>query len=300
MEELIRRLEASSLKIASAERTQFISLIKPAIGIKDSLTDDAAIEIGQSKIGGLPDLPTSFNWPTYNDEPLTFCAQYNLSEVNLFDVEQLLPKQGLLSIFIYIDKDCPCFLNNPSSFRVVYSEETSSLKRTNFPANYFQGGVFRATRLSFFQYYTLPERESHKLWSLDNDRLITYNLFKDALTEIADTLSGLRRHHAPYSPMHNMHQLLGEDRSVQASVMLYFAWGQLGFYPVTKQLIKENQDKIRILQQKYIILLQVDTCGSKNNDMDRYGDCMVIYFGIKPDDLKNKRFDRVVMTFQGT
>lgn len=300
MDELMKRLGPHLATLSADERMQFIGLIKPAVGMKDTLADDATIAIGQSKIGGRPDLPASVEWPTYNNEPLTFCAQYNLAEATPFDAENRLPEQGLLSVFLYIDKDCPCFSVEASTFKIVYSEDVSGLKRTDFPANYFQSGVFPAAQLSFFPYFTVPAIESYKLKSYDKNRLTAYRRFSQAVEEIADSLSGLREPGLPHFPTHNMHQLLGEDRPIQASAMLYFAWNRLGFNPVTKQLIAENEGKIKTLQRQYIILLQLDTASSKANHLDKYGGTGTFYFGIKPEDLKNKRFDRVVMTFQDT
>lgn len=300
MNELIKRVSDRSSTLSAEDRAQFIELIRPAVGLKETLADDALIGVGQSKIGGRPDLPALFEWPAYMNEPLTFCVQYNLAEAVPFDLEGTLPKQGLLSVFLYIDKGCPCFSDKPGSFKVIYSEDMSSLKRTDFPPDYFQGGIFRSAQLSFFQYFTVPAIESYKLKNLDKNRLVAFRTFGQAVEEIADSLSGLRGPDLPHFPTHNMHQLMGEDRPIQASAMLYFAWDLLGFNPVTKQLIAENEEKIDAIQRQYIILLQLDTVSSKFNNLDKYGGTGVFYFGIKPDDLKNKRFDRVVMTFQDT
>ena len=68
------------------------------------------LPIGASKIGGCPDVPADFVWPYVtgggiceNDDkphPLTFMAQFNLSELADCDTENRLPKAGLLSFFM--------------------------------------------------------------------------------------------------------------------------------------------------------------------------------------------------------
>lgn len=63
----------------------------------------------QSKIGGHPDLTPNFEWPYYQGEsydgvmknrPLSFLAQFNMSEVSKYDTENLLPKEGMISFFM--------------------------------------------------------------------------------------------------------------------------------------------------------------------------------------------------------
>lgn len=85
-----------------------ISLLRPAITLTPTRTDDAQIEVGASKFGGAPDVPADFEWPKWNELPLGFLAQIDLEEVAPFDVEGLLPKSGLLSFFYFLaDEDWP-------------------------------------------------------------------------------------------------------------------------------------------------------------------------------------------------
>lgn len=55
---------------------------------------------GTSKIGGHPDLPEDVEWPLWKTHPLAFVAQIDLARIAKFDSEKLLPKDGLLSLFI--------------------------------------------------------------------------------------------------------------------------------------------------------------------------------------------------------
>lgn len=61
-----------------------------------------------SKIGGKPNVPSDFVWPTCVSEiadaeqktmPLSFLMQVDLSEISQFDKDNLLPKTGVLSVF---------------------------------------------------------------------------------------------------------------------------------------------------------------------------------------------------------
>ncbi|GAC1584547.1 MAG: hypothetical protein NVS3B20_14430 [Polyangiales bacterium] len=77
-----------------------LSLRKQAIRLVLSPSDDQAIAVGASKVGGLPDLPASVEWPILNERPLSFLAQIRLDEASSFDQDALLPKTGLLSFFL--------------------------------------------------------------------------------------------------------------------------------------------------------------------------------------------------------
>ena len=86
---------------------QLISLLRPAIALTATRSDDAQIPLGASKFGGAPDVPLEFEWPMWNEKPLGFLAQINLEEVALFDVEGVLPKSGLLLFFLSLDEQNP-------------------------------------------------------------------------------------------------------------------------------------------------------------------------------------------------
>lgn len=60
-------------------------------------------KVGNSRIGGYPDLPSNIQWPCEEDEYYTFIAQINLSELPQNVVEEL-PKEGILYFFLGIDE----------------------------------------------------------------------------------------------------------------------------------------------------------------------------------------------------
>ncbi|WP_394793259.1 DUF1963 domain-containing protein [Armatimonas sp.] len=78
---------------------QIERVLRPAIAVKSSLCSDALLSVGASKRGGAPDLPVDFVWPEREGKPCAFYCQINLAQATRFDVEELLPKRGLLSFF---------------------------------------------------------------------------------------------------------------------------------------------------------------------------------------------------------
>ncbi|MBA2540392.1 MAG: DUF1963 domain-containing protein [Deltaproteobacteria bacterium] len=69
------------------------SLVRPAIKLKPKTVKSVKGIV--TRFGGDPDVPAKFSWP----KGLAFVAQYRLDELAKFDLEGLLPKRGLLSVF---------------------------------------------------------------------------------------------------------------------------------------------------------------------------------------------------------
>ncbi|WP_130733871.1 DUF1963 domain-containing protein [Flavobacterium sp. J27] len=84
---------------------------------KEKITET---KLGTSRFGGEPDLPKKFNWP----KKQYFYAQINFQEVALADLEEALPKTGIL--YLFADETC----ENSS---VLYVENTSELVQTAYP-----------------------------------------------------------------------------------------------------------------------------------------------------------------------
>jgi len=55
--------------------------------------------VGASRIGGTPDLPAGLPWPADGEGSLPFVAQLDLEALAPFDVERMLPHDGLLLFF---------------------------------------------------------------------------------------------------------------------------------------------------------------------------------------------------------
>jgi hypothetical protein len=83
----------------AGHREAIAGLIKPAIGLKTRKPKKADAALGVTRVGGEPDVPTKFAWPEADGAPLLFVMQVDLAEVTRYDLETLLPEDGLLSLF---------------------------------------------------------------------------------------------------------------------------------------------------------------------------------------------------------
>ncbi|WP_425400598.1 DUF1963 domain-containing protein [Aeoliella sp.] len=66
---------------------------------EDKLRRQDLIELGDSRLGGLPDLPKSIPWPESEGKLLPFVAQLDLSGI---PATQLLPNKGWMYVFAWI------------------------------------------------------------------------------------------------------------------------------------------------------------------------------------------------------
>lgn len=99
-----QRLEIESALNSAAPRGlafRLCKLLRPAINVAALPTKDENIRTGASKLGGMPDLPDSTTMP--GDKPMAFVAQFDMREVAPFDIEKVLPKDGVLSFFHSVD-----------------------------------------------------------------------------------------------------------------------------------------------------------------------------------------------------
>ncbi len=122
-----------------------------SIHIHPKLADEKSINIGASKIGGSPDLPRDIMWFEFNQKPMSFLAQINLSEVFEFDIDNKLPANGILYFFYDADQDVWGFdPKDKDGSKVFYDDgNISQLERKEKPNNLDEDSYFNSCSLSF-------------------------------------------------------------------------------------------------------------------------------------------------------
>ena len=266
---LIRNLEGG---IKTSDKEAVMRMLRPTIGIKTISIEDNLVKLGGSKIGGRPDLPPEFKWPTINNKPLVFCAQYNLSCLTRLDKEKVLPPKGMFYLFLSLE-----FENNDHAFRLLYSD-SGELTRSNFPAQLEMDYRFKSALIDYCEYYTLPDSECYESY---------FNVSNAAFTIISN-ITGVE----------NRHQLLGHDSPVQFSALYDFAAKDLGVYQ-TKDAseYKKKWEEIEELSKSYQLLLQLD-CEDRNSNLSNFGSDGVYFFGISKTDLDAKNFNNLRVAYQ--
>lgn len=289
-EKLISFILNSSNKISLSDRQKLTMLIRPTVGVRTQSICDGEIQIGRSKIGGQPDLPKDFIWPRFNGTPLLFCAQYNLSEIQIFEKELTLPHRGFFYVFLNVSEKWSEFSVLDQDYKFIYSE-SEQLLRTDFPYDYRANGDFQSATIEYFQYFTLPAAENYRLTPfIEKNKDFYFDFYQPFEDFMQDEL---------FPGSVSLHQILGYDRSVQASVVYDFASKELDLYTMGGPEYQKRWAEVLELSKKYEILLQID-CDDDNTNLSKFGGSGTFYFGIKHNDLKAGNFDNVCMSYQMT
>ncbi|MEP6067696.1 MAG: YwqG family protein [Paracoccaceae bacterium] len=272
-----------------------------------------ASEVGQTKLGGLPDLPKGMTWPirpAMSAEEVSFWPDFQrdlitaprpLSFVGQFDFGAIppevrdplgFPSQGLLSLFYDVEFQGWGF--NPAhrdGFRVLFFDDTDSLIPANRPSDDIK------------HFVDLPMTGLQKLMPFPaSDE-----------TDIFDTLE-LDDHQAKLyrKVLWNMREVHEQNPSVLGPEHF------LGGYPVPVQSgmehscafvaaglnVHEPIDETSNLVQQIMnapndwrLLLQVDT--DHRTDM-AWGDGGTLYLWIRNRDLVERKFDQAWLILQTT
>lgn len=261
-----------------SEHIQFIdSLRKPAIKI------DKGNKSSLSKIGGLPTVNSSFQWPEWKETPLAFLCQIDLSAIPKSESTMLLPNDGIL--YFFYDQEQGTWGFDPKdkgSWRIIYVSETTDIKDMNAPSGLNQDYIYQEKNIKFSEISTYPD------WQ--DDRIDKLNLTDTQSDEYFELCSSIFDNQPT-------HQMFGYPSPVQGNDMdLESQLVSNGIY--LGDATGYNDSKIKDLEQgryEWILLLQLD---SDDDTGMMWGDLGKLYFWIKKEDLKNKNFNNVWMILQ--
>lgn len=256
----------------SLRREEILALIRPAILLHTQKSDMSKLRPAQSRIGGVPDLPADWEWPTFHGNPLAFLAQINLAEIPLEVERGDLPRDGILYFFSVYgwqkdDGDIHPDLDWNRAEEIGFSQalwfigDTTSLRRASKPDGI---RTFDAAAVEYLPVISLPRAEPNARepvvaalqWSEDEYERLD-NLYFD-LDYYAKTVRGFSVDH----------QLLGYAGAIQTTVT-----------PVNHRL-----------------LFQLDS--DYNQTGMEWGDGGMIYFVIEQEALKRGDFSKIVSDFQ--
>lgn len=296
IEELKIKLGANGLE-KYFERLQ--PLLRNAIRLYQRKADENDIAIGQTKIGGKPDLPDEISWVTETNvvkttekkflifsttkeetitKSLSFIAQINLSETSTFDKENLLPKTGMLYFFYSAEQEVWGFEHkDKNKFKVIYWDgNLSALKRTDFPNDLPEYACFVPCSVEIKSEISLPSygHEVYEEFADGEDDKFWEEVYNDE----------------------NLNKLLGYSDNIQNEMELECELVTNGLYCGDPS--GYNDPRAKALEpnaKNWRLLLQIDS--NDENEM-MWGDCGRLYFWIKKDDLLNKQFEKSWFSLQ--
>ena len=232
------------------------SMAKNSIELK--IQDNEVYQLGTTRFGGQPDVPSDFIWPTYMGEsydhvvkerPLSFLAQFNCADFAKYDTEHLLPDHGLLSFFYELDSMCWGFdPKDKGCARVYWFEDISALSAAEFPVDMEEDFILPMVKIA------LSQKPSYPSWQ--------------DFTEVF------------------------EECDIAAKG--YYLGNPEGWKKIPKEIRQEAEETAK---DRWMLLLQLDTVECDDFEL-MFGDCGHIYFYITKEDLKARRFDNIWLILQ--
>jgi uncharacterized protein YwqG len=225
--------------------------ILPCVRLIAKRARDGSIEIGASKLGGLPDLPDASEWPSRDGVPLSFIAQINVTALPKFGGLDELPPNTLLSFFYDVEGFPWGFdPDDKGGWRVLASPISSGspLKRRPRPKDLVDEGVFNPCALSATVTESLPvpySRIIEELKLTDSEQDAYHELF-DQLD--LDETPGLH------------HQLMGHAEPMQNDMQLDCQLASNGINCGGPEGYADpRRDALEAGASDWKLLLQVDT-----------------------------------------
>ncbi len=240
------------------------------------------LKVGASKLGGAPDLADNVTWPVMADVPLAFLAQINLSDVQSFDTDKLLPTSGML--YFFYDANQQTYGSDAADRagrKVIYSTvDAAFLKRRAFPDALPAEARFMACAVSFSSEMTLPQRPNLLDDKLDWNKTERY-AYSDFMTAFPSVEDRKMLHH----------RLLGHSDDLQDDMHLQAQLVSHGFSddqsPEAKALVAGATD--------WVLLFQLDSDSDAHMQWASTG---LLYFWIRRQDLQARNFENVWVVLQ--
>ncbi|PHS31843.1 MAG: hypothetical protein COA95_04980 [Methylophaga sp.] len=161
-----RLLDATKEGVLNKYRNAFQKIGLKSVGMSISESDDYST-IGNTRFGGLPDLPKGIDYPGWNyeyDEEKEYCHYQFIAQLNcaeLASVQDYLPRTGILYFFITDQEGFKA--------KIIYTSENTSLisakEIDKASLNIFDdAGIFKPFKVEISNFVGIPHFYSDELW----------------------------------------------------------------------------------------------------------------------------------------
>ena len=246
-------------------------LSRHAVLLKTVAGDAKPYRVGQTKIGGIPDLPEDFVWPKHAaGRSLAFIAQINLSDISKASPLKGIPTSGMFYVFSgYGWKDSeigsPSLPDSPddetwTQLQYISDKKTVALQSRQSPTDteVFTSAIVEPTSILSLPHDAEDPDVASLGWSRQENRQLNY---------IADSYDKVSLYPLG-NPAH--HLLLGHAHIAQTV---------------------PNE----VTRNRLVLLLQI---ASDDRAGMCWGDGGYLYFWIHPDDLAVWNLSRIFVDFQ--
>jgi uncharacterized protein YwqG len=266
--------QAEALAHAAADSVRLVP--KPA--------EEDRLGLGASRFGGTPDLAPDQSWPVWQDTPLAFVAQINLTDLADSPCAGLLPTTGWLSFFYHPAQEAWGFdPKDRGSFQVLFTP-SGPLARLLTPPDLQDEGRFDLCQLQLLPDLSLPATDSTPFQATGLARLPL-----DPFEDLVEQLWGEHGWGSRSKLFGYPDQIQGEmqEECALASGGVYCGNGTSATDPRTPALKATASD--------WQLLLQVT---SHDEASMMWGDVGNIYFWLRDQDRKARAFDRAWFVLQ--
>jgi len=234
-----------------------------------------------TKLGGLPEMMGRYEWPCWKGRPLSFVAQIELPEIRLASGLDWLPDEGRLFFFYDLEQEAWGFdPEDKGAWIVLYDASPDPASHLDAPSSLPEHGRFpeRSMAAVAARSYPSPDRLRESVGvPADEDWDAAYE--RHRLQSPAHQLGGY-----PAAIQYD-----GMERECQfASNGIYLGDGTGYETPQALALEAGAED--------WLLLLQVDSYNDESGMM--WGDCGMLYFWIRRQDVAGRDFSKVWMVLQ--
>lgn len=242
------------------------ALARPSVRLVASRADDAAIPVGATKIGGAPDLPADFAWPTRAGRRLAFVAQIAFAQLRrLAPVTPELPSDGLLWFFYDAEQQPWGSRDESDGWHVAGQVGTETLVRhPDAPA-------FPACAIDMFVELTLPPIRSALARSLGEAF--------DRYTDLHESFTYIYRR--PPRVDGQVHRVGGHPDAIQGDMTRRIEYGWRGAD------LDHPTDELEAAARTWRLLLQLDSDDAAGM---MWGDSGRLFVWMREDDLRTGRW----------
>jgi len=239
---------------------------------------------GFSRLGGLPTMPETVPWPTWQEKPQAFLAQIDLKEVSHV-MRSFLPTTGYL--YFFYDQDQGVWGFDPKDaggWRVLYVEgDGASFPERAAPAGLAEEFIYQPKPVTPCGIDLLPDTQALPQESYDYDR--DGDAYYQLRSEAFGTGTVVR------------HQMLGYPSPIQNPDMELEC--QLTSNGISTGTAAGYQDprvaELKAGARDWKLLLQLES----DDDIGwMWGDVGTLYFWVREQDARAGDFSRVRMVFQ--
>jgi uncharacterized protein YwqG len=242
----------------------------------------------------MPDLPAEIEWPLWRGQPLSFLAQFNLTELQDFSCCGVLPSSGHLWFFYSAEQETWGFdPDDRGSWRVLYANKMPLNRRQE--EQLADHAKFLPCKITFHDLLSIPGPESLSTAPLA--------LSLEEMEELEEIDADLHEMIEPaaQSQFEPHHQLLGHPKEIQGEMQLECQFVSHGLH--CGHAYSQEDAARRVLQvgaTDWRLLFQLDTDDDKAAGKPgmMWGDCGRLYFWIRKQDLANKSFEKCWMVLQ--